>query len=66
MLVVRIWVDKNRGMRKVGLCDLRARQTLSPASLLQLETIRRWAFLESGNVMPLAAHDLGEWSQVFS
>ena len=50
----------------MGLCDLRARQTLSLASLLQLETIRRWAFLESGNVMPLAAHDLGKWSQVFS
>ena len=50
----------------MGHCDLRVEQTRSLASLLRLETIRRWAFLKFGNGMPLAAHDLGEGSRVFS
>lgn len=66
MLVVRFCVDKNRGTRKVGHCDLRVEQTRSPASLLRLEAIRCWAFLKFGSGMPLAAHDLGEGSRVFS
>lgn len=66
MLVVRFCVDKNRGTRKPGHCELRVEQTQSPASLLRLEAIRRWVFLKFGNGMPLAAHDLGEGSRVFS
>ena len=42
------------------------KQTLSLASLLQLKTIRHyWSVFKSGNVMPLAVLDLGEWSLVF-
>lgn len=53
------------GPRKVGHSVLYVKQILSLATLLQLKTIGHWSILKSGNVMPLAVHDLGERSPVF-